>query len=88
MLDHRNNDPAPFYTQEAKSMTDNEDPKFEDFLETYNQLNDQAKRDVLDIAHYHVWRSTGKAKFPRRAMRGAWLNFRHEIKKLFNWGKP
>lgn len=69
-------------------MTNDEGTKFEDFLEVYSKLNKQAQRDVLDIAHYHIWRSTGEAKFKRRAMRGAWLNFWHEIEKLFKRGKP
>lgn len=69
-------------------MTNNKNPKFEDFLELYDKLNDQGKRDVLDIAHYHTWRSTGKAKFKRRAIRGAWLNFWHKVEKLFTQGTP
>lgn len=89
-LDQRKHqrDPAPFYTQEAISMTKPEDPKFEDFLELYNKLNDQSKREILDIAHYHIWRAMGEAEYPCRIIRGAWLNFRHEIKMLFKRGKP
>jgi len=66
-----------------------EDPKFEEFLDVINQLEPAARRDVLDIATFQVWKQTREPAPWRRVMRGAILYFVFVIqKRITHKGKP
>lgn len=57
------------------------EPTFEEFTNVIDKLEPKARRDVLDIAVYLVWKQTGTPAPWRSVIRGAWLNFVSKIKK-------